>query len=207
MRVPVQARTLEQLREITTPAPVIGGNMEVFRDPLYDTQTYVAAGSALLNFFVNPNADLSLSNLEQGGTVPDPEYFQLWYVRVVPLLTDSEAAAPTAWRDMLNIMQQGRPILTLSVMSKPYGPWHVFNMGAKGPDLVGYSDGAGAGVVSHEAGAGGPDSNGGFCLDGAIWLLPKASFRCSIRWGNPLAVAADTLIRVELDAVHYRAIR
>lgn len=208
MRVPVQARTLEQLQQMTTPAAVAGGNMEAFRDPLYDTQTYPAAGptGGQLTFFTNTNADASLSNLAQGGTVPDPEYYQLFYIRMIPVLIDSDATVPTAWRDMYNLMMGYRPIVTLTIMNKPYGPWRGQQMGVFGPDYRGYSDGAGAGVVSHEVAAGGNDL-GGFCLDGALWLLPKASFRVTVRWGAAAAITADTLITMELDATHYRAIR
>lgn len=207
MRVPIKPRTLEELRNITTPAPVVGGNMEVFRDPLYDTQSYPAAGIAQLNFFVNPNADQTLSNIEQGGTVPDPEYYQLWYARVTPIIPPTVAAAPTTWRDMQRLMTIGRPTLTLTIMSKPYGPWHVHEMGTSGPQYYGYSTQvAAAGGTSTEIANAGPDM-AGFCFDGALWLLPKASYRAVIRWGNPQAVAVDTLLRLTLDAAHYRAIR
>ena len=91
MRVPVQPRTLAQLQEITTPAPIAGGNMEVYRHVLYDTQTYPAAGVAQLTFFATTNPDASLNNLEVGGSLPDPDYAQLWYGRIVPILGQSSA--------------------------------------------------------------------------------------------------------------------
>lgn len=209
MRVPVQPRTLEQLREITTPAPVLGGNMEVYRHVLFDTQTYPAAGPAggQLTFFANPNADLSLCNLDQGGTIPDPDYAQLFYGRIVPILGESSATVPLNVADMLDLMLIGRPIVTVTIMSKPYGPepGGLFGWGG-GVEPWGYSDGAGAGVVSHDYAKPGTEP-GGFCFDGALWLLPKASFRVNVRWGNAQAIAADTLLRFELDSVYYRSIR
>ena len=206
MRVPVQPRTLAQLQEITTPAPIAGGNMEVYRHVLYDTQTYPAAGVAQLTFFATTNPDASLNNLEVGGSLPDPDYAQLWYGRIVPILGQSSATVPVQVNDMLDLMLIGRPTVTLTIMSKPYGPEPGGLFHGGGIEPWGYSDGAGAGVVSHDWAKSGPN-DGGFCFDGALWLLPKASFRVVIRWGNPQAVAADTLIRFELDTTYYRAIR
>jgi len=206
MRVPVQARTLKELQEITTPAPVGGGNMEVYRHVLYDTQTYVAAGSSRLTFFSNTNSDPSLCNLEVGGSLPDPDYAQLWYGRIVPVLANSNAAVPLVVGDMIDLMLTGRPTVTVTIMSKPYGPEPGGLFHGGGIEPWGYSDGAGAGVVSHDWAKSGPN-DGGFCFDGALWLLPKAAFRVTIAWGNPQAIAADTLIRFELDTCYYRAIR
>lgn len=208
MRVPVQARTLDELRNITTPTPVSGGNMETYRHVLFDTQTYPAAGptGGQLVFFANTNADASLCNLEVGGSLPDPDYAQLFYGRIVPVLGYSSATIPLNIADMLDLMLIGRPIVTVTIMSKPYGPEPGSLFHGGGIEPFGYSDGAGAGVVSHDFATSGPN-DGGFCFDGALWLLPKASFRVTLRWGNPQAIAADTLIRFELDTCYYRSIR
>lgn len=208
MRVPVQPRTLEELQKLTTPAAVAGGNMEAFRDVLTDTQTYAAAGptGGRLSFFATTNSDPSLSNAVQAGTVPDPEYWQLYYLRAFPILGPQKAANPSRWADVFNLMVGYRPMVTLTIMNKPYGPWPMRPMGVSGPQVFGYADAAVAGVNDHEYAQAGADL-GGFCLDGALWLLPKASFRVTIQWGAASTVAADTLIAVELDGTHYRAIR
>ena len=206
MRIPVEAHTLAELQTLTTPKNVAGGNMESLRDQIYDTQTYLAAGSATLNYFANPNADPTLSNLQQGGTMPDPEYFRIFYIQVDPIVLLTDAAVPTSWRDMERLVRSGRPTLTLTLQGKSYGPWLVQSMhGTGGVDGYGYAAAAAATTAIQYANNGPAD--GGFCVDGALWLTPKASFSARINWGNPLAVAADTLVRVTLDGVRYRAIR
>lgn len=207
MRIPVQGRTLAQLQELTTPKAVDGGNMETYRDQIYDTQTYLAAGSTTLPYFTTTNADLSLCNLTQAGTLPDPEFFQVYYIQCDVILAPSSITVPLVWRDMDRIVRAGRPILTFKLQGKDYGPWLLTSVhGTGAPILDGYSDGAGAGVVSTQAASNGP-IDGGFCQDGALWLTPKTSFSARITWGNPLAVAADTLVRVVLDGVRSRSIR
>lgn len=208
MKVPVVGRTLAQLQDLTTPKAVDGGNMEVFRHHLYDTQTYPAAGTAApLTFFQNTNADQSLCNLQQAATLPDPDYMQVFYIQCDILLGTSDLTIPLAWRDMDRIIRLGRPVLSLRVQGKDYGPWKLTAVhGSGAPVLDGFSDGAGAGVVSHEYASNGP-IDGGWCQDGSMWLTPKTAFTARILWGNPLAVAADTLVCILLDGAYYRAIR
>lgn len=204
----IKPYSLQTLQGITTPAAIIGGNMEAYPKVLYDTQTYVAAGSAtLLSFFSTTNADLSLSNMEGPGQLPDPKFFNIFQIQCHVILPESDAAAPTAWRDLQSIVDTRRPRFRLTIQDKPYGDIPLINMPSPGGlHGFGYSDGTGAGVVSHEyANNGAP--TGGWWVGGALWIKPKVNFVGQIFWGGATAaVAADTLIRVQLVGVEYRAI-
>jgi len=206
---PVQPYTKAQLREIVNPEAVPGGNLECYTRGLYDTQTYVAAGSATnLEFFQVVNADKSLSNMEAGGQLPDPKHFNVWWMQCHVLLPESDAAAPTAWGDLQSIVDIRRPRFVLFIEDKPYGEVPLISMpSAGGIHGFGYTDGTGAGVVSHEyANNGAP--TGGWWTGGQIWIPPKVNFRGVIFWtGATRAVAADTLIRITLVGVEYRAIK
>lgn len=198
----------QQLDAFTTPAAIPGGNMEAYPKVLYDTQTYVAAGSAtLLTFFTTTNADLTLSNMEGPGQLPDPKYFNIWQIRCHIILPESDAAAPTAWGNLQSIVDTRRPRFRLTIQDKPYGDIPLIDMPhGGGLHGFGYSDGTGAGVVSHEYAHNGA-MTGGFWVGGALWLKPKVNFSATINWGGAtVAVAADTLIRIELHGVEYRAI-
>lgn len=205
MRVPVTPRSLQQLQELSTPAAIPGGNMEAYRHIAFDTQTYVAAGSDQLIFFANTNADRSLSNMETAGSFPDPKYFVLYYISADVLLPPSNAADPAAWADMFNIVAGGRPMLSINVSDKTYGTWPLTYCHASG-GLAGAGHDMASATATAQQFANNGIFDGGLCLDGALTIPPKVGFGVTIAWGAAVAVAADTLIRVNLDGVIYRRI-
>lgn len=205
MRVPVRARSLAELQAITSPVSVPDGQSEAIRYTFFDTQTYVAAGSAQLSFFQSVNADKTLSNMQSQGQFPDPQYFELWYISCDVLLPVSSAAVPAAWADMTSLIETGRPILELVISDKRYVQVPLtFCHASGGISGFGYSVAALAATAKEYANNGIFD--GGYCVDGAIILPPKVGFTVNIRWGNPIAVAADTPIRVNLDGVLHRRV-
>lgn len=205
LRFPVKNMTVQELTQRTSPAAVPGGNTESYPTVFYDTQTYLAAGSNQLTFFQNTNADATLSNMEAAGSFPDPKFWQLWGVTLTPLLPVSDAAVPTAWRDMERLVLTGRPILTLTISDKNYGPIPItFVHASGGVTGFGYQVAAVAATAIQYANNGTFD--GGYCYAGAILIPPKVNFNWTIRWGNPQAVAADTLLRLEMNGVIHRRI-
>jgi hypothetical protein len=205
---PIQAFNRAQLEGMTAPAAIPGGNMEAYPKIYYDTQTYTAAGALTsLEFFSGTNADKSLSNMEAPGQLPDPKYFRIFWLQCHVLLPVAAAAVPTQWRDLSSIVDTRRPTFELSVQDKPYGRIPLVNMPSPGGIIGnGYADAAVAGVLDHEyANNGAP--TGGFWVGGTITLKPKVNFVGVIRWGGATAaVLADTLIRIQMVGVEYRAI-
>lgn len=206
-RVNIKPYTMAQLEAMATPGAVAGGNMETYRAPYYDTQTYPAAGTDLLTFFAATVGDRSLSNMQGGGQFPDPQYHILWNILVDPILPLAAVVAdpPTALADLHELLVVGRPFLTLSISDKPYGqiPLQMVH-GSGGPRGNGFNI-AGATVAAHEIVEHGP-ADGGFGLEGSLVIPPKVNFGLTIRWGNAQAVTTDIPIRVTLDTVEYRRI-
>lgn len=206
MYIPVRALTASELSAKSSPASTQGGALESYRASFFDTETYPAAGIGELDFFVTTKADPTLSNMRTAGQFQDPDFFQLWALALDFILPVSADAAPTAWADMDNLVRTGRPIVTLNISDKNYGPWLATEMhGTGGATGFGYSDAGVVGVLDHEY------ANNGILghslwLDGSIIIPPKIGFRINIRWGNAQAVAADTLVRPVMQGVIARRI-
>lgn len=207
MRIPIRGYTFEELEGQATPAALPGGNLEAYHQPYYDTQTYPAAGIGELTYFQDVSNDRSLSNMEAQGQFPDPKFFRLFGIMCDILLPN----AVDAWDDMVNLISIGRPMLSLTISDKLYGPIPLQMCHTSG-GIQGFGTHAAAttvaattiDVVTQYANNGIQD--GGFSHDGAILIPPKIGFNINVRWGNAQAVANDTLIRVLLDGVIYRRI-
>lgn len=204
-RVPVKARSIAELAAITSPVAIPAGQSEAIRYVYYDTQTYATAGSAQLTFFQNVNNDLTLSNMEAQGQLPDPKYLELWYISADILLPASQDDPAVAWDDMISLVLTGRPVLSLVISDKTYVRVPLTYCHASGGAVgFGYNL-AGVDATAKEYANNGI-FDGGYCVDGAITIPPKVGFQVNITWGNPTAVAADTRIRVNLDGVLHRRV-
>lgn len=204
-RVPVRPRSVTELASLTSPVSIPAGQSEAIRWQYYDTQTYLQAGSSALTFFQTVSNDVTLSNMEAQGQLPDPKYLELWFVSCDILLPKASAAVPNAAGDMLNLVMIGRPIFTLTISDKVYIRTPLsFLHASGGVDGFGYSVAAVAATAAEWANNGVQD--GGYCVDGSIIIPPKVGFQASIAWGNAQAVLADTRIRINLDGVLHRRV-
>lgn len=203
---PIDAYSRQDLENQSTPAAVPGGNLEAYPQVLYDTQTYVAAGSATLEYFGTTNVDKSLNNMKAGGQLPDPEYFRIFWIQIVPIIGLSDAAAPLAWSDMSQLLVVGRGTFEFNAQDKSYGRVPLINAPSPGGIAgFGYAEAATAGAEAHEYSNNGAPT-GGWWIGGAILLKPKVNFGVTLRFVPATAVSADRLIRVQLVGVGYRAI-
>lgn len=206
MRIPVVGRTLAQLSKMANPQAVLGGQSEALRWTYYDTQTYVDNTTLTLTYFAATNADATLSNMPTGGQIPAPQFFEIWYFSVDILLPISTALAPTAWADMFNLLVGGRPTFTFIISDKRYGPFPLtFFHASGGVQGVARPGDSTIGLVSSELANNGV-FDGGYCVDGAIVIPPVTGFSAILDWGVLADIAANTLIRVNMDGVLHRRV-
>lgn len=199
VRVPVKPKSLAQLRLQSNPQAVEGGQSEALRWTLYDTQTYVSTATRQLRYFQTTNQDLSLSNMEAPASLPNPQYFEIFYFGADVLLP----AAVTAWEDMIALILTGRPTFTFSISNKTYGPFPLSYFHASGGVTgFGYTTVAATGTEYANNGT----FDGGYCVDGAITIPPVTNFSVTLDWPAALTLAADTLIRVNMDGVLHRKV-
>jgi hypothetical protein len=179
---------------------------EAIPDVLYDSQTYVAAGSSVLNYFTTLPAagDKTLSNMQIAGALPNPVYFEIQKVYFDVLCATTTAATQAgAASDIDQILKVGRGIASFTLSDKTYGPYPLTFFGGSG--------GTQAMIASAIATPGSIQSanvrdNGGFPMNGALMIPPQVSFTWQLNWVPLTAITANTVCRVSMLGVKYRRV-
>ena len=214
MRFPVKALTKQQLDRIANPAMV--GQTEAIAWDLYDTQLYVDATTTRLTFFQTTSADPSISNMQNAGQLPDPQYFQWFYAYLDVLrrptinsVVGSDQLTPGAIDDIDNLIKDSRARWTFNLQDKQYGPFPLSRLHGTG-GAVGF--GAVVGTVTAENVSRweygqNSDPASTFCQDGAIVISPKVGFSIVLDWPAVVDLTADVFLRFVMSGVLSRAVR
>jgi hypothetical protein len=180
---------------------------ESIPDVLYDTQTYVAAGSTALTFFAALPAvkDLTLTNMQLAGALPNPVYFEIQKVFFdILCATTTGATQAGALSDVDQIMKVGRGIATFTLSDKNYGPYPLTFFGGSGG-----SQGILASAIATPGSiqSGNNRDNGGFPMNGALIIPPQVTFNWALQWVPLTAITADTKVRVTMLGIKYRRVQ
>ena len=203
-------RTKDQLRGMTTPKSVIGGNLQAIPYVLYDTQNYVSGTTVNLPFFQTVQTDQTLSNLTSGAQLPIDEWLEIEWMFISPIvLSTGLAVGPDVgpWADMDALMWGGRPTHTLTIQNKDYGILPAsFFQSEGGISGYGYNEAA-AGAFITEYANWGPHGQG-YWVGGQIVIPPQAGFQTRLRWNAPVTLPSgtNTLIRVSYLGTLHRPI-
>lgn len=204
----IMSYTYAQLRERLRPQSLEAPEALPF--VLFDTQTYLAAGTTgHLDFFRNVNADPTLSNLEIAGSLPDGVFFDIHRIFVTPLRQVSNDAAASGItgvvRDIQTILNIARGTFTFTQNQKPLGPipLRFFGDGGQASGLLAAATTVAASQIQLQVGA--FPQNGGYPVNGSIRLGPAAKFGASMDF-VPTAVTVDTPLQVALLGILYRKI-
>lgn len=173
---------------------------------LYDTLTYLAAGTtASLKFFQQNIGDPTITNV-QGGSLPQGQNFRiarmLCDIQAIPqAVAGHTALAAGALNDVAKILKVARGIFNLHLSQKEYGPIPLSFAHASGGET-----GFGWGTFTAEAGlsyANNGTFDGGFPTDNSLFIKTKVAFDVTLGF-NPTAISADTPIRFNLAGTLYR---
>jgi hypothetical protein len=186
--------------------PPSGDSPEAIWHQFYDTQTYTDNATTTLTFFANPAADRTLTNMETGGQLSDPQYFSIYDVCCDFLTANTEAttAVPGELNDLSLLLKVGRPTWTFTLSDKNYGPYSLTTLHGTGGPVGGVSVGSIATTVSQWANnALGP----GWNYKGSIIIPPKTSFRITVNWAAAQNLTADVKVRLSLYGILSRAVK
>lgn len=205
-RYPIPAQSYADLKRAASPSRADAP--EAFADELWDTQNFVNASTQKLTFFQSPNNDKTLTNLDASAQLAQPQYFVVHYV-AVDLLFPAVSTAVTGVGNLNDVhifLNAGRPILTFSVATKPYGPWRVRSCHSGGAP-VGFGWGqAPAAPNEQQYGHIGPH-DGGFCVNGAIIIPPSTNFAVVMDFTAVQTLNTNNLpVQVSLYGVRYRKV-
>ncbi len=195
-----KAGTRGQLRALSTPPS--GASPEAIWQQYFDTQVYLLAGSARLQFFQVTNVDQTISNMPAAGQLPDPQWLSIYDItcdfNTQPTL-DTVVAGEL--NDLSLLLKVGRPTWTLSISDKRYGPYKLTTLhGTGGP--VGNVSAGGTNVVQYANNA----LNPGWNYNGTLIIPPKTNFNIEVVWGNPQAVTQNVEISISLMGILSRRV-
>jgi hypothetical protein len=181
------------------------GNVEVIWQPLYEYQTYAAAGQSQLTFFQNTVGSvaggLSTTNVRAAGQFPRPQEFLVTGIQVVfevGAAVAGAAAIPTNVQDAFDVANAGN--LELFIGSKSYlndAPLGVF------PQQFGLS-------IASDQGTGAFGTNyarpvGKYYAITPVKIPANQNFNVSLNWPEGVVTTSTVAtIGVRLDGFLYR---
>ena len=212
--VPIDAQTLASVNRKGTPKA--GDGSEVIWYQLYDTQSYVSGTTVALNFFAAPSTDDTLSNLSQGGQLPARQSLQIHQccldiLSVLPVTLDT-AAGPLTTAGVLNDLAlilfgaNQRPIWTLIVSNKTYGPYSLTVLhGTGGPMGFGYGSSIATNSGSIQYAKNDPEP--GWNYWGSLIIAQQSNFNLTMKWSTAATLTADKRLRTSLMGILNRPVQ
>jgi hypothetical protein len=204
------AKSAQDLKEIAFPE--LASQPEVIPHIFYDTQSLATASSAPLNFFVNTNNDRTISNMDSAGQLPDPQYFEVYYVACdilqVPTATALAGEPNAALANVENILKTCRATFEITLASKSMGVEPLMACHSLGgATFSGYGYGTAANGTSSGVVNNGIPGTGGFPYNGALVIPPKNAFKLQIAFGAASTLVGGPInIRMSLVGNWYRRV-
>ena len=214
MRYPIKARSIDELKRLSTPHAVAAGQSEAIPYVLFDSQVYTSAVDTSLTFFQTVQSDKTLGNMMAGGQLVADYYLELWGINVDVLIPASSTATGLtgSWADMDDLMWLGRPTFRFEMNDKNLGPFPCSYFHASGGvQGFGYSEtgeiaaAAAAVAVIKDEYANWGIFDGGFWVGGSVIIPPQSGFLVELRWPTAVTLLlGNPLIRVNLVGTMHR---
>lgn len=204
------AKSAQDLYNIAFPELV--SQPEVTPHCLFDTQSLATGGTGPLVFFQNTNNDKTLCNMESAGQLPDPQYFEIYYVICdilqIPLATALAGEPNAALANVDNILKTNRATFSFTLSNKNYGVEPLtFCHASGGATFSGYGYGTAANGTSAGAINNGIPGTGGFPYNGALVIPPKNAFSLSVQLAGAVTLVSGPInIRMGLVGNWYRRV-
>lgn len=195
--------TRAQLRQMSTPPS--GASPEAIWHQFYDTQDYVSATTTTLTFFATPNVDLTLSNMETGGQLSDPQWLSIYDITLDFLSQNTTQAAGLLGElnDLSLLLKVGRPTWTLTISDKNYGPYSLTVLHGTGGPSGTIDAGTLAAGIQYANNMPTP----GWNYKGSLIIPPKTSFRIVVNFGAAQTTTLTPLpMRISLFGILSRRV-
>lgn len=171
----------------------------------YDTQTIANGAAGPVSFFANSNADKTLSNLEQSGTIPDPFYFEIEAFNLDFLAKGgTTVTAAGVMEDLAEILYAQRAIFVFTFAGKEYLRIPATFLHASGGPLGVVSANLTAPLIYEFANNSFPD--GGFYIGKRITIPPKQSWQVQLQLAGAPTLVATRTFRVSMAGVLHRRV-
>lgn len=188
--------------------PPAGNSQEAIWHCLYDTNTYTDNTTTRLTFFDAARGDVTLSNMEVAGQLSAPQTFQVHNVCCDAWTASGVSTAAGGLVGNLDDLQLllvvGRPVWTLNMASKRYGPYPLTALhGTGGPTGFGYGTFTAEESLQFAKNTDSP----GWNYYGKIIILEQSSFNMEVQWAAAQNLTADWRIRISMFGVLNRRVQ
>ena len=197
---PFRAKSRAAVQAAATPPS--GHAQEAIWHQVYDSQTYTDNVTVTMTFFQVTNADKTLSNLPQGGVFPSPQSLQIHNIccdilSPVPVSTSATLTGVLNDLALLLFGSAQRPVWTLEISDKKYGPYSLTTLGGTGgPTGFGFS-GDGAEIIEFAKN----DPSGGWNYFGRVIIPEQNNFKLIIDYAAAADVTENKIFRVSMFGV------
>lgn len=204
--VPYIAQTRAALKQAATPPS--GNSPEAIWHQVYDTQAYVSTTTTTLNFFQTTQADQTLSNMESAGVFPAPQIFKIYNITCDLLLTAGVSETATGAGNindqyLLLFASGSRPIWTLTISNKNYGPYSLSAL--HGTGSLNAQVASTVATVSTQVGTNTPVP--GWNYFGKIIIPEQNNFNIRLNWAAAQTIVSATpRIRISMFGVLSRRV-
>lgn len=187
--------------------PPSGSSEENIWAQIYDTQTFTDNTTVTLTFFQAANADKTLCNLDQGGTLPRFQSLRVYNVCLdilspVPVSTSATLTGVLNDLALLLIGSGQRPTWTLTISNKNYGPYSLTTLhGTGGPSGFGFSS-DGAEIIQYARN----EPQGGWNYSGLLTIPTQVNFGTVINYAATADITENKLFRFSLFGVLNRRV-
>lgn len=188
--------------------PPSGNAQEVIWHQCYDTQTYTSAATVRMVFFAAAQADTTLSNLPSAGMFPSPQSLQIYDIcmdvlSIVPVSTSATQTGVLNDMALLFLGSTQRPIWTLEISDKKYGPYSLTVLhGTGGPSGFGFSS-DGAEIIQYARN----EPGSGWTYNGAVIIPEQSNFKLTVDYSTFATLSGATcLFRASLFGVLNRRV-
>lgn len=203
LRIQAVPRTYAQLQRRAN--AVAADQPEAIPYIIFDTQTYTDNSTTQLTFFQTVQTDKTLGNLDQAGTLPSPNFFEIEGIHLDFLNVNGAGATPVGpLNDILLLQNTGRGTLIFSISGKEYLRMPITAAHPLG-GAVGTIAGTTTANTMEQYALGGP-VDGGFYVGKSLILQPSQSFSAQIQWAAAQNLTGNVSLRLSLSGVMHRRV-
>jgi hypothetical protein len=172
----------------------------------YDTQNIATAIAGPIAFFAQTQADKTLSNLEQAGTIPDPFYFEVEAFNCDFLVDPSLTATAVGGiiGDITELLYTQRAVFVFTFAGKEYLRIPLTYLHCSGGPNGVMSGTFAAPLIAEFAVNSYPD--GGFYVGKRMTIPPKQSFSAQIQLAGATTLATTVPVRIGMAGVLHRRV-
>lgn len=208
MKFPIMPYTREKLEALAN--PISAQQPEALPWCFYDSRLFTSATTVQDTYFQVVQTDKTKGNIPQPGSLPTPQYFQVFYVGLDvqrdKTATASATSTASAVDDVAKLVLTTNTRAVLTVSGKPYMEVPLSFLHCSG-GVTGYEFG-GLATSNYFSFANNstPGAQATWCTMGTVIIPPNQAFDLTSFWTAAVTLTANVNLRPFLIGAYYRRV-